>query len=1424
MTTTPTANTAATADTPLQISFLQQLQTVVSRHSKETFATWYNVKGEATNEYTFQELWDEAGLISYQLRRKWGLQKGQRVVLCYDFGLHFFAAFLGCLRAGIVAVLVYPPSPPLAKSLAKMTKVVKDCQPALILTDIKVFAFKKSDQLNPFSNSRHLWPSNNVEYKVTDILQTSFLPSFRKTKSFDEAAIAPSDLAFLQYTSGSTGEPKGVMITHQALKANVALVHNGFESYYQRGGGVGKLEEGQRPSGFSWLPQYHDLGLIYASIAPFAGGWRMHMMSPLTFIQRPLLWLELMSQHKVNLGVGPDFAFKLCVRKYQEAQARRPDGADPILPGLDLSCIHNLQCGTEPVRLDTASSFWDAFGKYGLRKDYFSAGYGLAENVVGVCFCNGFHLSNREEDRQPFVAIGERDMLAEHLGIIIVDPTTCTQVEDGVTGEVWISGPSVAAGYHGKPELSRQVFQAKLQVDEEQGDAITAADKTFLRTGDLGFFDNDLFYICGRIKDLIIINGTNYYPQDIEYCCQNASPGVRPGCVASFSSNDSGEDGDVVVVFEIRKNHEKDAKSICQTVKDSIAREIGITPWTVVAIAERTLPKTTSGKIRRRETRQQFHDGTLNKVQVLMASSSLTDEKAASSDRTFQVANDQDSSTDTLAASSAAADEMQGLSESDKYEKIVSTVLPNYDPLSSWESNGMSSMKQVELTTELAKAFPIEIPPDFQIRLPTPSSLHTFILNQSNGGSFFPVDMSDFGPMTGWLDRPMPMFLSTILQGIGIACMLLTLSLSTAPAIYFVKLCQDSHLRWLAALLPLTVPVWHVCFSLMVVLSKWLVVGRYTARKVAVPSVSFLRWWYVDRLLDLWEFTTGNFLTGTPLLWVFYRMMGAALPLSVQVDAFLREFELLQIGPSVSIEYTVRCRKFGEWEKVANTECPTLRFRRVVIEEGCTVRGLVGPGATIGHASHIEKLAAVPEGAQVPANTTAAGSPAFHGPEPSVANKTSQLHIYLGALRVAWIVLELYLTAALVLLGEFVFGSLFALQWRYAALLHVVVLLAFTTLVGFVLTIPLKWILVGRRKPDVDKESEMWCLFHWMADYHFHLYRAFFDLVLVNSVTCNLLLRCLGLDIDYESKVWLYDFPPSKVDLISIEKSMISCVNFVVKSGGKTQRIRLQNCTVGHTAVLSNGCHIQNTEIAPLTRVTSDVSGDADKWATHRELPTVMDKLPVDLAAIPILFGLALSFVPTIEFYNAMSFLHSDNASILPHIQFAVIQLALTLAIHSLSWYLINVVVHRMMFRTTKKTPDGRQQPWSTSAYAVYLTLMFNFWELSLLVLLWGTPFINLVLTGLGSKIDGPFWYFGRRVYDAPMMSTKGRTLVDTASLNGHSVMYLEVELGACQVSGLLHENTICLANTHMEDNGTESGPVRFVNPCSKKEQVHLEP
>ncbi|HEU5348367.1 MAG TPA: fatty acyl-AMP ligase, partial [Ktedonobacterales bacterium] len=429
---------------------------------------------------------------------------GSRVLLLYPPGKDYVAAFLGCLYAGAVAVPAYPPRS--NQLLARLQLIAEDTKAPLALTTNQVLA-KVERQIEDTSDLKRL------RWLATDGVVTGHEARWKRP------AITGDSLAFLQYTSGTTARPKGVMISHSNLIYNAELIRNCFETT-------------RATHGLFWLPLYHDMGLIGGVVQPLYGGCPVTFMSPVSFLHRPLRWLEMISRYRATVSGGPNFAYDLCVSK----------ATPEHIAALDLSCWEIAFTGAEPIRAETMVRFSDIFGSCGFRREAFYPCYGLAESVVMVS--GGKRLS------QPVVRAFDAASLEYHqvapatdpatarmlVGcgqtrldqkIVIVNPDTMAPCAANEVGEIWVAGPSVAKGYWNQPELTQHAFEARLS---------GSGEGPFLRTGDLGFLgDNDLF-VTGRIKDLIIIRGRNYYPQDIELTVEQCHPAVRRDGSAAFAA------------------------------------------------------------------------------------------------------------------------------------------------------------------------------------------------------------------------------------------------------------------------------------------------------------------------------------------------------------------------------------------------------------------------------------------------------------------------------------------------------------------------------------------------------------------------------------------------------------------------------------------------------------------------------------------------------------------------------------------------------------------------------------------------------------------------------------------------------------------------------------------------------------------------
>jgi len=472
------------------------------------------------------------------------------------------------------------------------------------------------------------WPEE-LMWVVTDGEPLQSPP--QKTNDDQPLAIPqPSDIAFLQYTSGSTSAPKGVTITHSNLAHNLAIITN-------------DLNASDSTIVVSWLPQYHDMGLIGSLLGIIYCGGCGYYMSPLAFLQRPMGWIEAVSEYRATHLQSPNFAFGLTARKFDASQYHHgsfdsKEGGTK-LKYLDLSCLQHVINGAEPVSESSIDAFVDAFRPFGLpdNPSVIYPTYGLAEHTVFVCSGGKGRLTvmrrELEEENKVVIVSGSEkpDGTMRLLGcgfparqcvnIQIVDPDKRISLGEDTVGEIWINSPSKAMGYFGKDDVTREEFHAVLASDSS-----SACD--YLRSGDLGFLHGGELYICGRLKDLVIVGGRNYYPQDLEAAAESiSSDHVRPGCSAVFSINSSTADKqsnsnqyggeDVILVMELKeplpkaKDIDATCKAITEAVRSEISKEFSLPLSCIVLLKTRTVPKTTSGKISRSRARKAYLDGSL---------------------------------------------------------------------------------------------------------------------------------------------------------------------------------------------------------------------------------------------------------------------------------------------------------------------------------------------------------------------------------------------------------------------------------------------------------------------------------------------------------------------------------------------------------------------------------------------------------------------------------------------------------------------------------------------------------------------------------------------------------------------------------------------------------------------------------------------
>jgi acyl-CoA synthetase (AMP-forming)/AMP-acid ligase II len=540
-------------------------------------------RGREEAVLTFADLERSAGIVAAQLAER--LRKGDRALLVFPAGLDFIVAFFGCLVAGVIAVPMMVPRR--TSTQDSSAAIVADCRPRLAMTAGDLAAVRP-DVIQRFRDAGLDW----------------FLLDANDAVSSRHRATVPAhgrdDVAFLQYTSGSTSSPKGVTVTHGNLLENLEMIRLALGST-------------RASTTVSWVPLYHDMGLILNAIHSLYVGALCVLMAPVGFIRRPLAWLQAIHAYQAELTTAPNFAFDMCVSRFRAEQIK----------GVDLSCWKLAMNAAEPVRADTIARFTSTFAPYGFDARAMYPAYGSAEATVMV---SGSHRGggpilrtvSREALQRDQVAApaSEKDcrvvvgcghsLVGER--IAIVNPESRRRLEPGNIGEVLVAGPNIAGGYWQNHEATTAVFQAR--IDGE-------GDEFWLRTGDLGFLDTSgELFITGRIKDVIIIRGMNYYPQDIEISMQNSHPTLRRHCGAAFTVVDEDNDERLILVQEVERAalHRISIEEVAGCIREAIFNEHEIAIDKVLLIHPGAIPMTTSGKIQRSLTRKLWQQGLLEVI------------------------------------------------------------------------------------------------------------------------------------------------------------------------------------------------------------------------------------------------------------------------------------------------------------------------------------------------------------------------------------------------------------------------------------------------------------------------------------------------------------------------------------------------------------------------------------------------------------------------------------------------------------------------------------------------------------------------------------------------------------------------------------------------------------------------------------------
>ncbi|MDM9382032.1 amino acid adenylation domain-containing protein [Chlorogloeopsis sp. ULAP01] len=652
----------------LKVSTFVDLLRYRTLHQPDQLAFTFLVNGETeVSSFTYQELDRKARQIAAYLQSIDAT--GGRALLLYSPGLEFVAAFFGCLYAGVVAVPAYPPRA--NQSLSRLQAIVTDAQAAIALTN--------TDVLSNIERKSIDFPAlKTLRWIATNNLEISW------EQKWEKPVITSDTLAFLQYTSGSTGIPKGVMLSHTHLLHNSAQIQQCFEHT-------------PNSRGVIWLPPYHDMGLIGGILQPVYSGFPTTLMSPVDFLQRPVRWLQAITRYKATTSGGPNFAYDLCIRKITPEERQT----------LDLSSWNVAFNGAEPIRRETLEQFASTFADCGFHYEAFYPCYGLAEATLLVAggkkaappTVKTFQASSLEQNQvvatredngnaRTLIGCGQSQLQQK---IIVVDPKTLTPCLADQVGEIWVSGASIAGGYWNRTEETKRTFAAQIK---------DTGEDTFLRTGDLGFFHAGEMFITGRLKDLIIIRGRNHYPQDIEITVEKSHPTLQSAAGAACAIDVAGEER-LVIVQEVKRSYLRhlDVNEVIAAIRQAIAENHELQVYGVLLLKPGSIPKTSSGKIQRHACCAGF----LNQSLDVVGSSILAD--------TYEINSKDNLTQETLLA--LAAKDRQPRLEFYLQEciaqvlKIPPSQLDLQQPLTSL---GLDSLMAVELQHSIETDLGIVLP------------------------------------------------------------------------------------------------------------------------------------------------------------------------------------------------------------------------------------------------------------------------------------------------------------------------------------------------------------------------------------------------------------------------------------------------------------------------------------------------------------------------------------------------------------------------------------------------------------------------------------------------------------------------------------------------------------------------------------------
>uniref|UniRef100_A0A7S2SC26 Carrier domain-containing protein n=1 Tax=Mucochytrium quahogii TaxID=96639 RepID=A0A7S2SC26_9STRA len=807
------------------MSLVGKFYTHVNSGPHKQIYYWLGPKGEISKSFTRCELWNQSGVLAQALAKRYAMKRGDRAMIVFPFGIDFLVAFLACMRLGVIVVSVYPPNPKRLKhDMEKLQGFVKDCQCNVVLTIQK---YKRKLELANLKGL-HWVGIDGVSMKGEGSLSDGEICG--ETKS--------SDIVLIQYTSGSTGDPKGVMVSNENLIRQMELLD------------TQRLRTRNRPDKnmrmISWVPQYHDMGLIGCYLLAMYNGGETFGISPRDFLANPILWPDCLKRYQATITTAPNFGYSLTCKRLQAMNLRFD------LPNLT-ACS-----GAEPCDLSVVPKVQALMG---VPPKHMFGAYGLAEHVLVI--------SHGCATRPPLPGTNRWSMgsIAESYtrDAIIIKIVQDNKVqEDGTEGEIWVASRSVAQGYWGRDELSKNTYRNVLE---------GFPGVRFLRTGDLGVIHNDNLYVCGRIKDLIILNGKNILPNDVEQFAESVHPEyTRPGCSVAFQATPT----EIVLVMELRPHASQNVSierlgGLISTVTE---KQQGVIIKQVVFVPVGTVPKTTSGKVRRNLTKQLWEANSLETIAISKRSS-------LQNCKTFR---------DLLQAA--------GVEDWDL----------------SLGENGIDSVQLVQLTQQAASQFNHTISSQ-DVERPCRELVERVEGQQCSTPPWLP---RGYNPVTDGRDTAPALWQILLGQSFVVVVLFTCICFSASPVASLIYHSFDySSPLWVinGRISPICICIaiggWAIVYSIVCILAKWLLIFRLSKNQVMTRwSWQFTRYWTVQRLTGVWHATIGIFCSDTILLTVFYNLLGAKISWSARISSFFYDWDLVNIGDGAEVDGNLYARIF----------------------------------------------------------------------------------------------------------------------------------------------------------------------------------------------------------------------------------------------------------------------------------------------------------------------------------------------------------------------------------------------------------------------------------------------------------------------------------------------------------------------------------